>query len=153
MEIFDKNGEIIRKRLKSINDRFKKDRGGSSEFLDLYCSSCDAYIGTYQKDGSGNLFRLYVDRLITPYKQYSGPFEGVDDMPQLECPNPACESEMGVPMVYTKENRLAYRIIASIHKTKNHSGKFPPADVEKDDLYLNLDDLESYVRPSNILTT
>lgn len=138
-EVFDEKGELIRRRLKPSNDLFKRDRGGSSEFLDLYCSSCDAYIGTYQKDGSGNLFRLYVDRLTTPYKKYEGPFEKVDDMPKLECPDPECKSEMGAPMVYTKENRFAYRIIASIHKKKNHSGRFPPDGVEKDDLFLDLE--------------
>jgi len=136
MEIFDDDGEIVRQRLKPINDSFRKDRGGSSEFLDLYCTSCDSYIGTYQKDGPGNLHRLYVDRLTTPYAEYTDLFESVKDMPTLNCPNSDCEAEIAIPMLYTKENRLAYRIISSIRKTKNHTRRYPPDSIELKDLFI-----------------
>jgi hypothetical protein len=136
MSIFNENGDIQRERLKPLNDSFRKDRGGSSEFLDLFCTSCDSYIGTYQKDGSGNLHRLYVDRIHTPYEQYEGPFNELKSMPALHCPNPQCDAELATPMIYTKENRLAYRIISSIRKRRNYSGKYPPEDINKEDLFV-----------------
>lgn len=136
MELLDEEGKLIRRRLKPISDIFRRERGGSSEFLDLYCSNCDSYIGTYQKDGSGNLFRLYVDRLQTPYEKYTAHFENIKDMEALNCPNPSCVMQIGIPMVYEKENRLAYRLVSSIRKTKNHSGKYPPESIGIEDLFI-----------------
>lgn len=136
MEVFNDAGEIKYTRLKSKKDRFKQDRGGSSEFLDLFCSSCNTYFATYQKDGPGNLFRLYIDRITTPYKDIVGPFSNTGNMSALKCRNPECQVEIGVPMLYDREKRLAYRITSSIHKRKNKRGTFPPVEVKKEDIFL-----------------
>lgn len=117
-------------RLKPINDKFKTGRGGSSYYLDLSCPVCRTYLGTYQKDGPGSLVRLYVDRLISPHPEYNREFSRINEMPKLICVNQKCRREIAVPMVYIKENRLAYRIVSSIHKSRNRSGKLPTGEAK-----------------------
>lgn len=55
----------------------------------------------YQKDGSGPLKRMYVDRMIG--------IEPTDKM--LKCPE--CDHELGLKIIYAKENRPAYRLFQS----------------------------------------
>jgi hypothetical protein len=80
------------------------------KILELFCSQCDTHVLTYQKDGAGNLLKLYLDRVleynpllvIDSYQQKS-------DMPALECPQ--CGQVIGVPMLDEKAHRLAYRVM------------------------------------------
>jgi hypothetical protein len=89
------------------NDRYKKVRGGYSRLLDIGCATCGAHICNYQKDGPGTLKRMYLDRI-------SGlNFEGLHsqqlrEIPQLICK--VCKHHLGTPMIYEKEDRLAYRL-------------------------------------------
>ncbi|HUC78836.1 MAG TPA: hypothetical protein VMQ58_01190, partial [Candidatus Saccharimonadales bacterium] len=55
----------------------------------------------YQKDGSGPLKRMYIDRMI-----YIKP-----TVSKLECHK--CGNELGLKTTYAKENRLAYRLFQS----------------------------------------
>ncbi len=47
-------------------DKYRKTRGNYSRLLNIYCRKCSNLIAVYQKDGSGNLRRLYLDRIFAP---------------------------------------------------------------------------------------
>jgi hypothetical protein len=91
--------------MKLKNDKFRKARGGYSRLLEISCSSCNAKLFNYQKDGPGIIKRLYVDRI---YKNVSGS--------NLKCPS--CNRLLGSLMVYEKENRPAYTIKLGTIKKK-----------------------------------
>ncbi|MBU4010585.1 MAG: hypothetical protein KJ882_07445 [Proteobacteria bacterium] len=99
-------------------DRHHKTRGGTAQFLELSCGKCGNYVVLYQKDGPGNLLRLYIDRIIESYLGTElQNFVNKSDLPIFKCPE--CDNVMGVPMVYERENRLAFRLIrGSVTKTK-----------------------------------
>ena len=90
------------------HDKYKKNRGGYSRLLEVSCEGCGEFLGFYQKDGPGMLKRMYLDRIYKS-KDYSNlantPFKL---LPQLTCKN--CGRLLGVPMVYEKEKRFAFRL-------------------------------------------
>jgi len=107
------------------NDRFKRSRGGSSRLYDINCVECGSRVLIYQKDGSGNLLRCYIDRIFEP-KIYSAlqmdKSLQVKSLPVLKCLD--CGEIIGFPMLYVRwrENRLAYRLKkGSFYKQLNHS--------------------------------
>lgn len=62
----------------------------------------------YQKDGPGNLRRLYMDRIFSP-EQLTGLQEiGIKDIKVLKCEN--CGEVLGTPYIYPKEKRNAFRL-------------------------------------------
>lgn len=67
----------------------------------LYCEKCKEKIFLYQKDGPGILKRLYFDR-IKSSKNIS--------KKNLVCNK--CKTVLGIPIIYQKEKRLAYRLFA-----------------------------------------
>ena len=71
--------KIKMKNLNLKSDKYRKSRGGYSRFLDIYCDHCGKKVFIYQKDGLGELKRLYLDRIISdkPIKSNSS----------LECPH------------------------------------------------------------------
>ncbi|MFH0905989.1 MAG: hypothetical protein V1824_01470, partial [archaeon] len=80
------------------NDRFRKNRGGHSRLLELFCRKCDALVLTYQKDGQGGLKRLYFDRIFYPEKLNS--LKDIDNskisqISPLICDK--CKAVLGVP--------------------------------------------------------
>lgn len=79
-------------------DEFQKARGGRSRVLDVCCEACSAHVAYDQKDGSGILKRMYIDRFIdvTP----SGA--------ELTCGS--CHQILGTFTEFKKENRPAYRL-------------------------------------------
>jgi hypothetical protein len=81
------------------NDKYKKVRGGYSRLLDISCQKCDRHICNYQKDGPGNLRRMYIDRIIENEVPISGK--------NLSCSNGHL---LGIKIIYEKENRLAFRL-------------------------------------------
>lgn len=90
------------------NDAFRKARGGYSRMLAISCESCGEYICTYQKDGPGILKRIYLDR-ISDSKKYSNLDKtSIKSLPLFKCPK--CSQVMGLPMIYKKESRMAYRL-------------------------------------------
>ncbi len=92
------------------SDKFKKARGGYSRLLELSCNKCKARLCFYQKDGKGQLVRLYLDRMLKA-EHYSRYRESpLKQIPQLVCL--ACKEHLGAPMIYEKEQRLAYRLFA-----------------------------------------
>jgi ribosomal protein S27E len=81
------------------NDRYKKIRGGYSRFLDVRCQKCAEHICYYQKDGPGNLRRMYCDRIIKPKVS-------------ILRKNLSCSKNhlLGVKIIYDKEKRPAFRL-------------------------------------------
>lgn len=88
--------------VKFKNDKFKKNRGGYSRWLKLNCEKCKIHLMIYQKDGTGILKRLYLDRVVSP--------KNIVKKQKLECDN--CKTILGVVMLYERENRPAYRLFA-----------------------------------------
>ncbi len=89
------------------NDRFRKNRGGHSRLLEITCEKCEAIICQYQKDGPGNLRRMYLDRIIeakVPLGRKS-----------LTCAN---DHLLGTKMIYEKEKRPAFRLFVDAVKKK-----------------------------------
>lgn len=102
-------------------DRFMSARGGTSAFYDIYCVRCRQWLLLYQKDGPGNLFRLYLDRIHSPDElaslylsvRRSVSFGG------LMCGQ--CGASIGLPMVYKREQRPAFRLVpGAIVKKKSN---------------------------------
>lgn len=84
------------------NDKYRKARGGYSRLLDIFCENCGKHICYYQKDGPGVLKRMYIDRIVEIKK--------INPKVNLVCPN--CKEILGVPVIYKKEKRPAYRLFA-----------------------------------------
>lgn len=81
------------------NDKYKKTRGGYSRLLNISCEKCREHICNYQKDGPGNLRRLYRDRISNPKISVSGK--------NLTCSRGHL---LGVGIIYDKEKRPAFRL-------------------------------------------
>lgn len=81
------------------NDKYKKVRGGYSRFLNISCQKCGEHICLYQKDGPGNLRRMYIDRIIDPKVSIS--------KKDLSCSKGHL---IGVKIIYEKEKRPAFRL-------------------------------------------
>ncbi len=90
------------------NDKYRKTRGGHSRFLEVHCEKCGHLLAIYQKDGPGPLKRMYVDRIFSP--QNLAKLAGVPAkrLPQLVCPH--CHQLIGIPYIYEKEKRPAFRL-------------------------------------------
>jgi len=84
------------------SDRYKKARSGPSRILRISCRKCGAPICLYQKDGVGNLRRMYLDRIASPEVPTAGK--------ALVCPNAHI---VGMRTIYKKESRPAFRLIAN----------------------------------------
>ena len=108
-------------------DRYAKARGGSSRFLDIGCSACGGHIVLYQKDGPGDLLRMYLDRIFAPYELASLQHaRGVKkDLPVLRCKQ--CQAIIGMPMVYKPEKRLAFRMVPGSFTKRISDGTYPPS--------------------------
>lgn len=99
-------------------DTYKTARG-RSQFLDVSCARCGTYVALYQKDGPGPLKRMYLDRFFKP--AHLAPLAAVKSakkLPPFKCSK--CGEDFGIPFVYAKENRLAYKLFQSVLKTAKH---------------------------------
>jgi len=107
-------------------DRYSRDRGGNSQFLDLYCSNCNQHILLYQKDGPGSLMRLYLDRIFEPQElsALQTNCKTKSTVPNLTCPS--CQQLIATPMVYERENRLAFNLLRGKFSKKKSDGVYPP---------------------------
>lgn len=85
--------------MKFKNDRYKKTRGGYSRLLQISCQKCGSVICLYQKDGAGNLRRMYIDRINEPKVSLA--------RKDLTCPKGHL---LGVKIIYEKEKRPAFRL-------------------------------------------
>ena len=114
-----------RQEYKLKHDRYMSARGGTSAFYNIYCSHCRKWILLYQKDGPGNLFRLYLDRIHAPELARLTGSMGNKSLKSsgLSCGH--CGSSTGVPMVYKPENRPAFRLIPGSIVKKKSDGVLP----------------------------
>jgi hypothetical protein len=87
-------------KLKLKQDKYRKSRGGHSRFLAVSCAKCKTQVAIYQKDGPGILKRMYLDRIVEP--------KNAATAEKFICKK--CKEVLGVPIVYKKENRPAYRL-------------------------------------------
>ena len=95
-------------------DKYSLARGSHSRQLLIQCRKCKNCITNYQKDGPGNLRRMYFDRFI-----------GLKPKGKLlVCKK--CKEVLGMKYIYSKEKRLAYKIFVDAliktvisSKTKN----------------------------------
>lgn len=86
-------------------DHFRQSRGGYARLLEISCRKCQGFVCLYQKDGPGNLRRLYVDRLVEPQSMV---LQEIGDLPALKCKS--CQEILGTPYIYPKEDRKAIRL-------------------------------------------
>lgn len=100
--------------MKFTDDLYKQNRGGYSRLYTITCRKCGDVICQYQKDGPGNLRRLYIDRMIGNNLQGK----------ELSCRQ---GHVIGVKILHTehKEKRYAYRLfVDAIVKKLISSEKF-----------------------------
>ena len=96
----------MKKILKS--DQYRKARGGYSRFLDIRCEHCGTKVLVYQKDGPGELRRLYMDRIVAPDKLINLKDKKTENILDLMCTK--CKRVLGIAYIYQKEKRKAYRL-------------------------------------------
>jgi len=65
----------------------------ASQTLDILCSQCGAFILRYQKKGSGQLIKLYLDRIIEP-DSLARLKSSKSDLPSLSCTE--CGNRIGL---------------------------------------------------------
>jgi len=85
--------------MKFKNDKFRKKRGGYTRLLKIICEKCGSPVCLYQKDGPGNLRRMYLDRITDPSISLS--------RKDLSCSKGHL---LGVKIIYEKEKRPAFRL-------------------------------------------
>ena len=90
-------------------DKWFRDRQSTYVILGIRCSKCGEEVLLYQKDGRGNLKRLYLNRILAPENIASlqDRVESVKGLILLKC---KCGSDIGIPMLH-REGRLAFRLI------------------------------------------
>ncbi len=103
-------------------DKYKASRGGYSRLLNICCRKCQTIVAVYQKDGSGNLRRMYMDRIFAPDELANLQTLSVQDAPVLKCKK--CSEVLGTPYIYPKEKRKAFRLYqdAVIKRLRKLSG-------------------------------
>lgn len=75
--------------------------------MEISCEKCGAFICHYQKDGPGNLRRMYHDRIFDAKVSISSK--------SLECQNGHL---LGTKIIYEKENRPAFRLFVDAVRKK-----------------------------------
>lgn len=95
-------------RLRIKRDKFKTARSGHSNFLNVCCRDCGTHVLTYQKDGVGRLFRLYMDRINEPETLVDLQSRDLSEIPAIKCIS--CGKVIAVPYLYKAEQRKAFRI-------------------------------------------
>ena len=85
-------------------DKYREHRGGYARFLNVSCGSCKNHLFKYQKDGPGELKRMYIDRIfetkVSPTKK-----------DEFKCKK--CKKVLGTFYMYEKEKRPAIRLYQS----------------------------------------
>jgi hypothetical protein len=93
------------------NDRFSKNWGSKTRLYDIYCVKCNARVLVYQKDGTGNLKKCYLNRILAPSDlamlHHNIRTSAPKDVPDLKCHS--CHEVLGTPYLH-EDGRIAYRI-------------------------------------------
>lgn len=88
-----------------IKDQYWTNRHSCSTFLNIICGKCNSKIAVYQKDGPGELKRMYVDRI-----RETTAFDIKNPPTDLVCNT--CSRLIATKRIYPKENRLCYIMFA-----------------------------------------
>ena len=68
----------------------------ASQTIDILCSQCGTFILRYHKKGSGQLIKLYPERIIEPgYISHLKSASSKADLPKLACKD--CDNRIGLP--------------------------------------------------------
>ena len=89
-------------------DKYKATRGGHSRLLNVCCRKCENIVAVYQKDGPGDLRRMYMDRIFAPAELTDLQDLSIKDARMLKCKK--CGEVLGTPCIYPKESRKAFRL-------------------------------------------
>ncbi len=89
-------------------DKYSKSRGGYSRFLNIYCHHCGKEVLIYQKDGPGELKRIYLDRIFSPMPLVNLQNLQIKKIQDLICKK--CGRVLAIPYIYQNERRKAYRL-------------------------------------------
>jgi len=110
-------------------DKYRRNRGGYSRFLNVYCSNCGEHLFLYQKDGPGILKRAYLDRIVAP--ETIADYVNLDakKVPNLICDN--CGQKIGSFYIYPKEERKAMLLNQGSFSKKITKGFYPPIQTQK----------------------
>jgi ribosomal protein S27E len=105
-----------------LRDKYKTARGTHSRLLNLHCRKCKNKLAIYQKDGPGELRRLYLDRIFYPKNLTNLETKPLSKIATLKCSK--CNEDIGTPYIYKKEKRKAFKvyqdaIIKKIRKLKD----------------------------------
>ena len=98
------------------NDTYKQVRGGYARLLAVSCATCGMHLFYYQKDGPGIVKRLYLDRIYQSHAYAGLQHRALQHLPHLLCLQ--CGEHLGMPMLYQKEQRLAFRLFAGAVTTR-----------------------------------
>ena len=108
-------------------DKYKSKRGGYSRLINVYCRKCNNLIAVYQKDGPGNLRRMYFDRIFSPSGLINLQYEDIKKVKHLVCTK--CGELIGIPYIYEKESRKAFKLFqASVIKKQIKTEKEQPSE-------------------------
>ncbi len=100
---------------KIIKDQYYESRGGYLRALEITCRSCGGFISYYQKDGPGNLRRMYLDRMSQPSLPNYWRTE-CEKLTPVRCPH--CQKLLGTCYIYEKEDREAIILYQDAVKKK-----------------------------------
>lgn len=100
---------------KIIKDQFYQSRWGYLRALEITCRSCGWFISYYQKDGPGNLRRMYLDRMSQAKLPVHWRVE-CEKLTPVRCPH--CQKLLGTCYIYEKENREAIILYQDAVKKK-----------------------------------
>ena len=77
--------------------------------LDITCERCGAVVCRYQKDGPGQLRRMYVDRILAPVMVWKKDWK-------LTCG--ACGKWLGICAIWQKEKRPCFILFHDVVRKK-----------------------------------
>lgn len=105
-------------------DKYANSRGGNSVLLNIFCQHCGSHICFYQKDGPGELRRMYCDRIVSPEELVENvKVKEFNELKPLKCAR--CGRILAMPMIYEKEKRFALRLfVGAVKKQKTTIKEF-----------------------------
>lgn len=104
-----------KKKFSFKRDQYKDNRGEYSRFLNIFCERCESHLFLYQKDGPGELRRMYLDRILAP--------EVPKGKKEIACKS--CGKVFGTHILYEKENRPAIRLYQGAVIKRVGKGMYP----------------------------
>ena len=95
------------------NPGCRKIRG--AHLLEVSCARCGAYIATYQKVGESNFVKMYTERIVEGFADFSRSYGA------LFCPG--CGERIATRYTTKPDKKEAYRLVpAAFHKKKTKPG-------------------------------